>query len=335
MKMPSAEPMRCFVCHTQNTDVTQDTSTAGQRRMRCPRCGPYDVSDDVIEDYRDDRTPAGGRVGGEGWHILSGHLRRITDSQPDERRPWLQHKVAVDTLIEAEPSPRGLPEAIDELIRRIYELGEGLDRSVKLDMDHGGALVYARSIEEWQGIYSHSIKTPWIEGDESWTDNQATVHLTPGGWQRAYDLVADPETSTTVFVGMWFPDKDECPAEYEQMWEAWENGMEAALRAADYDPYRADLQPESDKICDEVLLTIQRSPFAVIDVTGARNGVYFEAGYALGRGRPVIWTCQKDWMDANPLPFNTRQYRHLQWRDAEDLHNQLSARVALLYRRRG
>ena len=34
--------------------------------------------------------------------------------------------------------------------------------------------------------------------------------------------------------------------------------------------------------------------FVVADVTNHRNGVYFEAGYAMGMGLPVIWMCHKD-----------------------------------------
>jgi hypothetical protein len=39
---------------------------------------------------------------------------------------------------------------------------------------------------------------------------------------------------------------------------------------------------------------------------GLRLNVYFEAGVALGLGRPVIWTCRED--DIARLPFDTRQF---------------------------
>jgi len=37
--------------------------------------------------------------------------------------------------------------------------------------------------------------------------------------------------------------------------------------------------------------------FIVADFTGQRGGVYFEAGYALGLRKPVIWTCKRDWFN--------------------------------------
>ena len=58
---------------------------------------------------------------------------------------------------------------------------------------------------------------------------------------------------------------------------------------------------------------IKRSRFLVADVTGGRQGVYFEGGFAKGLGLPVIWTCShgtdaelKKWMH-----FDTRQYNHI------------------------
>ena len=51
------------------------------------------------------------------------------------------------------------------------------------------------------------------------------------------------------------------------------------------------------KIDDEIIAQIRSSAFLVADFTGHRGGVYFEAGYAMGRDLPVpVWTCRKDEM---------------------------------------
>jgi nucleoside 2-deoxyribosyltransferase len=34
----------------------------------------------------------------------------------------------------------------------------------------------------------------------------------------------------------------------------------------------------------------------IVDLTGYRGGVYFEAGFGFGLGIPVIYTCHKDWL---------------------------------------
>lgn len=59
----------------------------------------------------------------------------------------------------------------------------------------------------------------------------------------------------------------------------------------------------------------------IADVTEQKQGVYFEAGYALGLGIPVIWSCRKD--DLKNVHFDTRQYNHILWESEEDYAEKL------------
>jgi nucleoside 2-deoxyribosyltransferase len=63
----------------------------------------------------------------------------------------------------------------------------------------------------------------------------------------------------------------------------------------------------------------------VADFTGHRGGVYYEAGFALGLGRPVIWTCHKDHL--TQAHFDTRQYNHIEWSDSRELRERLRNRI--------
>jgi nucleoside 2-deoxyribosyltransferase len=77
-----------------------------------------------------------------------------------------------------------------------------------------------------------------------------------------------------------------------------------------------------NKIDDEIISLIRKSKFLVADFTGHRGGVYFEAGFALGLGLPVFWTCRKD--DLKNLHFDIRQYNCIDWADTVDLATRLS-----------
>ena len=55
------------------------------------------------------------------------------------------------------------------------------------------------------------------------------------------------------------------------------------------------------------------------------GGVYFEAGFALGLGLPVIWTVKETGLEH--LHFDTRQYNHIGWKDPEDLREMLQLRL--------
>lgn len=79
------------------------------------------------------------------------------------------------------------------------------------------------------------------------------------------------------------------------------------------------------KIDDELIAMIKSSKAVIADFTGNRTAVYYEAGYAMGLGIPVIWTCRDT--DVDSLSFDTRQYPHIIWKDEDDLYTQVVNRL--------
>jgi hypothetical protein len=53
--------------------------------------------------------------------------------------------------------------------------------------------------------------------------------------------------------------------------------------------------------------------------------VYFEAGFAMGLGLPVLFSCRAGWF--NQLHFDIRQYNCIKWDDIEDLAKRLQLRI--------
>jgi len=125
-----------------------------------------------------------------------------------------------------------------------------------------------------------------------------------------------------VFVAMWFD---------ESMNDYYQDGIKKAIEDAGYEPARIDEQNFNEKICDEIIAEIKRSKFVIADFsgprTGPRSGVFFEAGFAKGLGREVIFTIRE--ADKNKLKkhFDTRQYNHITYTSSEDLHKKLYDRI--------
>ena len=126
--------------------------------------------------------------------------------------------------------------------------------------------------------------------------------------------------SRQAFVAMWFD---------ASMNEIYEKGIHQGIQASGYDPKVINRDPSVDKIDDAIIAEIRRSKFIVADFTqgedGPRGGVCFEAGFAMGLGIPVIFTCRHDMTDN--LHFDTRQYNHIVWTDADDLCQKLLERI--------
>ena len=144
--------------------------------------------------------------------------------------------------------------------------------------------------------------------------------LTVAGYERLAALDASHTPSTQAFVAMWFHPSTQA---------AWEQGIRPGIAAAGYEPLRIDQKEHSNKIDDEIVAEIRKSRFVVADFTqgesGARGGVYYEAGYAHGLKIPVIFTCRSNVLDE--LHFDTRQYNHIGWETPQELCERLTKRI--------
>ena len=110
--------------------------------------------------------------------------------------------------------------------------------------------------------------------------------------------------------------------------DAYTNGILRAVDDCGFRAIRTDKEHFSEKICDRIVVEIRRAQFVIADFTYQRGGVYFEAGYALALGRPVIWSCRED--DVGHLHFDTRQYPHIVWSDPAGLRVQIRERLRAL-----
>lgn len=168
-------------------------------------------------------------------------------------------------------------------------------------------LAHASLIERPAGLDAKiSGESPDVEYDRE------TV-VTVEGWKRVSLTGA---ATRAVFVAMSFA---------PELQMAFDQGIAPGVRDAGYEPLRVDKVEHNEKICDRIVAEIRRSRILVADVTMQRQGVYFEAGFAMGLGMPVIWTCRND--DLSSVHFDTRQYNHIVWETPPELRIRLRDRI--------
>lgn len=74
--------------------------------------------------------------------------------------------------------------------------------------------------------------------------------------------------------------------------EAYQLGIKPAIQECGFTPVCMREITTNQGITDRILSEIRLAQFIVADFTGQRGGVYFEAGFASGLGREVIWSCR-------------------------------------------
>jgi len=289
---------KCPICLNPATITPLSTGTAFN--VSCKVCGKYLISYPVADSnellYHEKR------------YLLSGAIRNLSEQGVKVEILTLED---VETILDSVSVPSDPLETIDWLLK--YLKTSKADEYVPLNLANDYPILFAKDTNEFVYYLQKAHELGYTE--------QAghSYRLDLKGWERLDELRKYERKSDQAFVAMWFkPD-------HPYLSRAYENGFKPALEETGYKPIRMDWEEHNEKICDMIIAEIRKSGLLVADVTGHRENVYFEVGFAMGLGIPVIWTCHKT--DIEELPFDTRQYNHIVWSGSEDLKERLIKRI--------
>ena len=99
--------------------------------------------------------------------------------------------------------------------------------------------------------------------------------------------------------------------------------IEEAIRDNGYEPILIDSKEHNNQIVPEIYAEIDESLFVIADLTGQRGGVYYEAGYAVAKNKPLIICCKK----GEITHFDVAQINTIFWEDENDLYERLCNRI--------
>jgi nucleoside 2-deoxyribosyltransferase len=206
-------------------------------------------------------------------------------------------------------APSTVMDRVRALLRNIARKGPTLGSLVVLNQRTDYPLGYCTSENEVGFMLTALKELGWVNLGDTFS-----CSLTISGWSEIDRLV--PTESVKAFVAMWFSD---------EMMPIYQQGIQPAIEDVGYHAVRVDGVEHVGKIDDLIIAEIRESRFVVADFTGHRGGVYFEAGFALGLGLPVIWTCHNDHI--KDLHFDIRQYNCIAWDEHDGLRTRLSNRI--------
>jgi nucleoside 2-deoxyribosyltransferase len=212
--------------------------------------------------------------------------------------------------------PIDVQSKIDILLQYIGKKSKFPSDPVEISPSNDYPIAFCNGMQEFKLYIKHLLKRNLLH-DNGGSPSLFWLSLTIPGWIEISNMSKPNLDSKQAFVAMWFDDT---------MDDIFENGIKPIEKSTGFNMFRIDkTQFIDEKICDKIIIEIKKSRFLIIDVTGQRQAVYFEAGYAMGMGLPVIWTCKES--DEKECCFDTRQYNHIFWKDAEDLRTQLKERI--------
>ncbi len=295
-----------LICPLCKVGLSAPTKPSSITRVLCPNCGAYDLAQEFYEDFLKN---AGSILTKKNLATLSYAIRGRQPSPPLLVEEW-----ANQTL-----KNTALPTASEQLDNLILYLGNQLSgpgETVNIDPFELTAELGSTSESATSWNIQGAFKENLIEGVES-LRSFLDVTLTYAGWKRFADIQNEVANSKKAFMAMKFGDPE--------MDRVFHECLKPAAARAGYTLFKLNDDPRAGLIDDRLRLEIRTSRFVIADLSHENKGTYWEAGYAEGLGRPVIYTC-KESVFLNPTTrphFDTNHYLCIQWnadhlRDSED-----------------
>lgn len=301
---------KCPICLDDSLESSNELEKKMANRYKCRRCGNF-ISDELT--LRDSNLA-------KVRHLVSAWIRRQnkwgkTPAFPDDIEgppgKWFQN-------LEHFGFPQTVNEKMDALLNSYADIVKDQFRKpIKIQLNP--QLISdtaAKDIHEVRALSELLHERDYIDLT---SDDIAKVRV--NGWNRIDEIRKSIDSSNSAFIAMWY---HPCTAKYRET-------TIAAVTYCGYKPLIVD-QPEFNGfIMDQVASSIRQSRFVIADLTcrpeefdaknkvinGVRGGVYWEAGFAYGMGKPVILTCENTDEAKNRRHFDVEQYKTIFWTSDE------------------
>jgi hypothetical protein len=291
--------------------------------VRCERCGEYRIATEVAERWGiERRRNQDGKLNQADQDLLP-YLRAHTRQASTVVTIGLDWR-ALATGHRRTPMSRKKRRFLELVQQRSSAPGDWvrLDPGMeppRLDMRDSAEFLFVAAELKEHGHVRSRVRKPGLEEIGEGVGPATEIHeyqLTAAGWE-SLEPISGAGISGLCFVAMSFD---------ASLNSAFDEGIRPAVENdCGLTTLRVDRDEHNDVITDRILAGIRSCQCVVADFTLQRQGVYFEAGFALGLGRTVIWTCRED--DFPNVHFDTRQYNHVVWTTPPDLRRRLADRI--------
>lgn len=306
--------INCPICGFEETKQSL-SSRRDMYFMRCGRCGEYEISWELLHGFNDLKKKLG-----EVGYILSGLSRELYEV--DGSQPVFTIKNIEDNLKHfLIPDIKNIEEKIKKLLQRVRAKTEYFGQEVLLgDIETVVPLAYAKNPDELMALFTFMTEKRLAKISVLTNNRKRMVKMTL--WANAWDITNSLEDknkeSNKGFIATWF---------HDSMNESI-NAVEEAISESGFQPICIRDEHFSERIMDKALGEIRRSRFVIVDLTGNRGSVFFEAGFAHGLGIETIYVYCEEQEKSTTLEFYVRHYKCYKYKTPAELKEILRAAIA-------
>jgi hypothetical protein len=186
------------------------------------------------------------------------------------------------------------------LLERLREKSDYFGKKIDLNYNIDYPLAYAVNESEFESLLRFLEEDGEITAKRMVDGFGEVVSLKASGYEFVDSLKADNKKSEQAFIAVWFDDSMSGSIDV----------MEGAVKECGFTPMCIRDEHFSERIMDKALGEIRKSRFIIIDLTGGRKSVYFEAGFSHGLGVEQIFVYKRSAIkDDESLDFYVKHYQ--------------------------
>jgi hypothetical protein len=312
---------KCPVC---NTDIEKPTPSIPDGRhlesFSCRRCGDFTLDTKVLRpDMLRDAVLKGDitKIAKLSHWIRTRHESLIREGPDDQhwRKANMLDNESVKSALNAEltgaiiRNPRlSLKWQADNFVRWIGDTVNVGGQYIDVDKYAVQAIAGSATFEEFELVFRHLRDKGLIEHKTGAGNIWVKATLSFAGWERYEELKLGHTDSLRAFMAMQYKNK--------QLADIFESVFRDAVAKTGFDLFRlVDTPQPAGLIDDDLQVRIRASRFLIADLTDGNAGAYWEAGYAEGLGKPVIYTCERKVFEApqSRPHFDTNHHLTILW----------------------
>lgn len=287
----------CPVCESELTDSKKSPSGRDVIIFTCPMCGEFTLSGTLVADLPSTKRRK------KDANIKISHAIRLMQSLNKGAELYTN---TVDEILEKPlPKPR---EQADIFIRWLANANDKPGELVWVEPATHMTIMGAKTPEGFELVLYHLFDTDILIGNRAeamGSPGRAHVALSIEGWEYFEELEKGEGSYRKAFMAMKFGDAD--------LDKILKDIFKPAAKQAGFDLMKLEDEPIAGLIDDRLRVEIQSSDFIIADLTHDNLGAYWEAGYAEGLHKPVIYTCEKEKFETEKTHFDTNHHLTIIW----------------------
>lgn len=211
------------------------------------------------------------------------------------------HEENLQELLSLTNCPKTLIDKIDNTLTYFVEKTNHFGQKIEINPETLYRELFCINVQELGEILRTLKKSGYISSDNTVEcGTKFNVWVEIAGLKHYNENLRQRKRLNQGFVAMWFNEEADLENYKPNMTEIYANAIKPAIENENkFNAVRIDCVEYCNDINDEMIAQIRKSKFMVVDLTGYRGGVYYEAGFAEGLGLPVIYTCHKKWLDGD------------------------------------